>query len=569
MTHATTPPPPPVLDDPMLEALTFDQLTQLVAEVGPDAFYVRAAAFDQAAGRLQDVLDQIRRQLNIVRESWTGKVSDEFDALAREISGRMDVVLQFLQNPGYGSVLRKAGDLLAVHQRRLRDLQGQKAQQESTPPAAGGPPPELVAQVNNQAAKQILRDLRTAYQDIANAMAPLPYDAPKVVDTPSGDVPDSKTPPPGKTVPPTEYRHTTHLDGAPPSGTPPMWTAVVGPPPGLVRPDRSSGHVLGRDETRSDRKEMVGGPGKNGSFESEPHERGRVAPTPPVAEVDVLVSTGDVVSPAVLGRTETVPAAGPSTKSPNKTKAPGKERKLVKEVGGTHPEQRPDKRLVTESSATALVAGAPGTEAIVVRTTSDTPASGGAEPLSRISQGEPMVAVATAQSTPAEPPVPPKDPDPTVERNTATTTPGSGAVRHSAALQMNPADRGMFVPNTGTPPGTAQPPVEVPPNPAPQGHTGRGAQTDPYASQMGGYPMSPMMLGGTGGGGMPQQGSRVTAVPNEPRPEAWDPQDAGPGALGRREPEVRQSEPRLSRADLQAQLTEKLAELDRLMERGR
>src|SRR5262249_43179326 len=123
MVDTTPGTPPPVTDDPVLEVLTFDQLAQLMNEVTPDAFYQRAAAFEQAAVRLQDVVDQIRHQLNRVHEVWAGRGSEEFDNLAREISGRTTIVLQFLQNPGYGSILRTAGDALAAHQQRFRDLQ--------------------------------------------------------------------------------------------------------------------------------------------------------------------------------------------------------------------------------------------------------------------------------------------------------------------------------------------------------------------------------------------------------------------------------------------------------------
>jgi len=83
--------------------------------------------------------------------------------------------------------------------------------------------------------------------------------------------------------------------------------------------------------------------------------------------------------------------------------------------------------------------------------------------------------------------------------------------------------------------------------------------------------MSPMMMGGMGGS-MSQQNGRMSAVPNEPRPEVWDPSSGAPIALGRRaapEPAQEARDQELSQEDVQAQLAEKFAELDRLLERGK
>ena len=343
-------------------------------------------------------------------------------------------------------------------------------------------------------------------------MAPLPYDAPKVAGAPLSSVPETAAPPPGTSGP----QPATRPDGTPPAGST-MFMAVAAPlitVPGSAMPDGSPGHLSGRADLVS------------GSVfthqEDTPAVLGQV--TPMSSKMDRMNPGGVVVSPAVLGRTASVQSAKPASTT------------------RTRPEQQSGKWPETESAVV------PRTEAAVVKTTADAPATPPTEP-------PPLVATAQATSAPVEPP---KNPDLPVDRMTT----GSSAVRHSAALQMNPSDRGMFVPNAGPPPS------EVPPNPAPQGQTSRGGQIDPYAPQTGGY-MSPMMLGGMGGGHTSQQGSRVTAVPNEPRPDAWDPSDAGPGALGRRAPEPDGRESPLSEADLHAQLAETLAELDRLTERGK
>jgi hypothetical protein len=63
----------------------------------------------------------------------------------------------------------------------------------------------------------------------------------------------------------------------------------------------------------------------------------------------------------------------------------------------------------------------------------------------------------------------------------------------------------------------------------------------------------------------------MAAMPNEPRPEVWDPATGAPIAVGRREREPEEEKPseKLSQADIQAALAEKFAELDRLTERGK
>jgi uncharacterized protein YukE len=548
--------PSPVTDDPVLEVLTFDQLTQLVNEVTPDAFYQRAAAFDQAAVRLQDVLDQIRHQLNLVQEVWTGGVSEEFDNLARENSGRITVVLQFLQNPGYGSILRAAGDALAAHQQRFRDLQGQKAQQESTPPALGAPPPEVTAQVNNQSAKQILRDLCTAYQDIGNAMAPLPYTVPQAITTPAEVVPAAAD--------------TAPVVAAPSSGS------GAG---GLFGFGDTAGQVLGRSVSAG---EVSAGSESGFQAETAPAAlsglRQETAPAVPTQTWSVplpLMSPAGGVLVAGVGvpvcqvpagsgsglRRETAPAALGQTRS-----APPP----MSHVGAVP---------VAFAGVSPPVLGRPEMQPDAGRT--DKPVSKGAyggrkavEEARRPQPGNP-------ETAPAEAPIAPVDQDTdAVAVKTAADAPQATAplAGEVAVWQMDPGERvdpgerGMFVPTAGTAAGggasqNAAQPYTDPAATSHLAHGGPAGPADPHASQTGGYPMSPAMLGGMSGRPA-QQNGRIAAVPNAPRPEFWDSPDGTPTVLGRRErkPEVRETE--LSRADAQAMFTEKFSELDRLIDRG-
>jgi hypothetical protein len=176
--------------------------------------------------------------------------------------------------------------------------------------------------------------------------------------------------------------------------------------------------------------------------------------------------------------------------------------------------------------------------------------------------------------TPAPPPEAPAKPDgtPTLDSGGtdtfATTVPTEGG-ENASNVTFNPESRGMFAP------GATQ--DALPDLPAEQGTgpaaSGRGGAVDAPSGPMGGgMPMAPMMGGGMGmgmGGMGQQQGGRMAAMPNEARPEIWDPATTSPNVVGRRdqEPERGNSESPLSKEDIKARLGEKFADLDRLMER--
>ncbi|GHH56516.1 WXG100 family type VII secretion target [Lentzea cavernae] len=140
-----------VLDDAALATLNFDQLAQLVNEVSPDVFYARAAAFDAAVARLEAVRDGIRREARAISDSWQGRVANSFDDTAREVDGTVDRLLQSMTSPGYGTVMRHAGDALSEAQRRIRDLRAQGVHDQ-------------------QAALRVLHDLGTTYRHCGDSM---------------------------------------------------------------------------------------------------------------------------------------------------------------------------------------------------------------------------------------------------------------------------------------------------------------------------------------------------------------------------------------------------------------
>jgi len=174
MAEVSPDPAPPPIIDPALENLNVDQLAQLVNAISPDVFYQRAQAFDTAAARLQDVRDAFRRAARQLQEAWSGKIAESFEGVAQEFTGTVTNVLQPLQDPGYGTRLRQAGDALATAQHRLQDFQTQKTQQAAAPPVAGALPPDVVEKGNQLTVLQIVHDLCTAYRDIGTTIAPLP-----------------------------------------------------------------------------------------------------------------------------------------------------------------------------------------------------------------------------------------------------------------------------------------------------------------------------------------------------------------------------------------------------------
>ncbi|TDV42170.1 WXG100 family type VII secretion target [Actinophytocola oryzae] len=649
MPDGSPPNPPPNPNDPWLEGLTFEQIAQLINEVSPDVFYQRASAFDQSGGRFQDVLDRVRHEMNLVREAWTGKASDDFDAVVREVTSKISNVLQFLQNPGYGATLRDAGDRLADAQQRFRDLQGQKTQQESTPPVAGGPSPEETAKVNDDSAKQILRDLRTVYWDVGNALTPLPYKPPQVVTDKSGvdpkdivtnkvvtNQPGNGTPNPGDDTN-TNNDTNSYANGDSnanpygPSFMPPtmLTKSAVTTQPGQHGGggDRfqftggqggQDGQVLGRFGPGGG--ESFGGPGPGGPFvpgqlgatffaggspgngpgvlgQSKSYAAARA--NDPLERIDDEASEAGgmtpfgVVAPAVLGRSERSatcrPEGATATGKSGKEKDSG--RRTVDNVllEETLPETESTETLSTElpeqekQSRVRTAVDAPPTRVTEkARELAGHAITASGEPLVATTHGiaatpalETLALPQVEPATPVEPAKPALTPalelGPESKKffGLSTSAGGGGGVTHAIAL--DPQSRGMFAPGTATADGLTVS-DQITGATAP-GASGRGAVTDPNASpHMGGMPMG--MMGGMGGmGGQQQNGGRMAAMPNEPRPEVWDPSNGAPHAVGRREQEREQREERapepLSKEQVQAALAEKFAELDRLMERGK
>ncbi len=624
--HPPNPQPDPA--EPWLDTLTFEQAAQLVAGVSPEVFYLRAAAFDRAGARIQDVLDQVRREMNTVREVWTGRAAEDFDAIVREVTAKVSGALHHLQQPGYGATLRAAGDRLADHQRRLRDLQGQKTQAESAAPVEGGPTPEETAKVANDSAKQIVRDLRTAYWEIGNGLPVLPYKAPQVVaDTTVVDKGQVTQGGPGPVV------RTAVVD---PNGF--GTGGLPAPVFGMVRSggedpagDRGSdgqrvdgaGYDSGdsHDQTRQD------GYGEQTLGRTDPTGYGWGAPVvpgsvfacgqigqepPAVLGQRAAVTRGrdedrqsggvDPVPAAVLGK----PAIRAGSCGPEVRVGPGvKDKETARERLGVKrtvidetdrddelPEETEAQRI--GSGVPVLVESGPLVEAKPVKTTVESPPL----PVVERSAGVPAVAgdpvslvkrpvggvdlAAGPGGADAVPPidlasrrdigdaVPPLDP---VSRRAVPLEDAVQPIRlapEGEAGKVLPVSTGGVV-QAFSPDGSATAPESFRvPGDVGQVVPGPVARVDPHQGMpMGGIPMSPMMMGGMGGG-LPQQGGRMTNLSAESR-DAWDGVAGAPNAIGKREPgrddEPCESQKPVSAEEAQARLADKLAELDRLIQR--
>ncbi|WP_410611361.1 hypothetical protein [Amycolatopsis sp. lyj-109] len=163
------PDPVPRGFDPALEALDRHQLEQLISEVSPEVFYLRAAAFDNAVARLTVVRDDLRHESRRLSDHWDGEVADGFQDAARSLADRLDLVLDAMSVPGYGQAMNNAGDALALAQQRLRAGGDPPAQ-----PGAVPVDPAAAEQSGQRSALQILRDLCTAYYDVGRSIVPMP-----------------------------------------------------------------------------------------------------------------------------------------------------------------------------------------------------------------------------------------------------------------------------------------------------------------------------------------------------------------------------------------------------------
>ncbi|MEU3764966.1 hypothetical protein AB0E55_07885 [Amycolatopsis keratiniphila] len=147
--------PVPILD-PEIEVMTFEQLAQLINEVDPRTFYDRAQVFDTALAQLEQVQDNLERGTRELWDAWRSEGAESFADVVRNVAVAGNAAIQAMAAPGYGATLRRAGDALTLAQQRIRELQAQKRESDLL------------------AARQVVHELGTAYQEIGSAITPFP-----------------------------------------------------------------------------------------------------------------------------------------------------------------------------------------------------------------------------------------------------------------------------------------------------------------------------------------------------------------------------------------------------------
>lgn len=490
MGYVSADPPPPEGIGP-LTGLSFEQLAQLVNEVGPEVFYQRAAAFDQAGARLQDVLDQVRREERSMQDYWDGQVAESFSNVVYELTVRITSLIQTVQSPGYGTLLRQAGDTLATHQQRMRDLQLAKAEQDTAPPAPEAPAPEVVGEDQRQRALQIVSDLSQAYQSIGSGMAP-PADAP--------DAPGNHSAEPGVVG-----------DGGPDTGSNETAKYASGGGGGGA----GGGGLMAGGL-------LVGGLTKTatGSSLLRQSAPGSLVSTPVSGQTSgvqrAFQPTVDSVPP-VLGQNNQRSAA------PSTVDAPGAAI-LPRTVVGRKPEKESSKQsapvVKKKETADPVVAVVPAQA--VKPVTVSTPELSIVE--------KPIVAVASGPAEVAAP-----------KHAVATGSASTGGIRlppaevaslsNQVAAPVRPLPAELAAVSTGGYPMTA-------------GGATPGAVTPSQAST-GGMPMTPMMMGGMRGGDQDTERDVDSILTEDP--DVWDYANGAPAAIGR---PARKAEPEEPVADL-------------------
>ncbi|MFC3452613.1 WXG100 family type VII secretion target [Amycolatopsis speibonae] len=410
----------PPVDDPALQYLTVEQLSQLINEVSPDGFYERAAAFDNATARLEQIQDDLERETRNMWEAWNGRVAESFEDLVLRLTGLTGAVVQAMASPGYGAALRQAGDALARAQQRLRDLQTQNRQGDIA------------------AVRQVLHDLSTAYRDLGVGILPLPE---AVTEQPAG---------------------VNATGGAQGSGGGGGAATFATPGPQAVV---QTGHHLGGTGAQAGPS-----PVPFAAFASlgVSNQAGPAAPGRQTVSPRSAGDEGDRVVPAVLGRgaapaplpmsgqesekrhSEVAAVLGRTVKATEARPSAPKQKTSV----AKHPVETEDQQVEPSAKAGEVVATSAGPVSHGPPVSSVPPVAGATQPSTAASTPAPEVARATAASAsvPAAPPTP--VPAPAAAMPAHTSGPGHVPSPHqpgSAALP-SPAGHAAGPPHPGKAP---------------------------------------------------------------------------------------------------------------------
>jgi hypothetical protein len=523
---------PPVYTDADLANLTYEQLAALINEGHPEDFYNEAMAFDGAADRLRQLMDDFTRETKQLEEYVSGEILEAVERVAVRYNGWIDSVLEPMIHPGYAAALRNAGDALSNGQRRLLDLQQQNAAVDPNAP----PVPEQGEQTRQQAL-QILRDIGTAYRDIGGMFTPLPETTAKNNVPVTGEGPGANGPGNGDGQQYVNGRFrpdTTFVSSEKPGnqhfvthGGSGEFQFGGGPPPGVY-----AATMLGRPGASGLYGVPAGQPGAHEAVEPQLLQETTGEQAAPAALLMSGVPGAGVFGSGVLGRPETKKATTGKRRQEDVAEESTEDAEVLAALSD---DERPETVSTTHDLVrTATHELAPAERAVP----------------------EIRTVAATTAAIPVE-----KPELPAVAHGVAALTVPSFDLNGGVGAPLDPVARGMHMPVT-TPGPVHEVTAELTAVREPvAGSMTTDAQTMAPGTATGanGMPMMPMgMGGGMGGGGMGmgmgmgmggmrggggQDRERFAEVPVTPEAEVWDPSRATSSALGRKEPDPEPSKP--------------------------
>lgn len=143
--------------------MNFDQVRARVAAADPHTFYRKAAAFEQAAERLELFGALLRRYRAELESVWHNGDPRQFEWVDRMLR-HVDALTAGLREPSYPAALRHMGDAVAHSQQRLRGLENHDATV----------PDQSAVLARDERARQVLVDLSTSYVQFGQTLAELP-----------------------------------------------------------------------------------------------------------------------------------------------------------------------------------------------------------------------------------------------------------------------------------------------------------------------------------------------------------------------------------------------------------
>jgi hypothetical protein len=142
-----------------------DSVAAQILAAEPDSLYRQAAQFDLATLTVQDLAAGFAGALRRVDESW--RSCGRSQPLETSYSG-IGMVLDQLQCPEYGPLLRRAGEALAAAQAQIRELQTRRMRDR-----VGSPTASTAGEYDRQAAL-VRRDLAQRLSGVGGALPPVP-----------------------------------------------------------------------------------------------------------------------------------------------------------------------------------------------------------------------------------------------------------------------------------------------------------------------------------------------------------------------------------------------------------